>query len=217
MFAAFDENGDGTVSAHEYLLYSLRAACVQSGKRMVDLFNLWDTDRSNTVGEKEFKQAVRVLGFAVPDDVASKMYRKLDADGNGQLKYTPDELIEPSFFLPFHGRPSLTFHGLLSVPSHGRVPPPSHLPPTTLDGSPPLRYTELMELLAKKQPGAEATKGEMMRYAPGGQQANRDNRLGKPSARDSYNFETIRVRALPIEAQLDKTSDVRSRHEPHAP
>ena len=41
-------------------------------------------------------------------------------------------------------------------------------------------------MLSKKQPGKEASKAEIMRYTPGGQAANRDSRLGKPSARDSY-------------------------------
>lgn len=86
MFAAFDEDGNGTVSAHEYLEYSLREACVQTGKRMVELFKSWDEDKGGTVSEKEFKRAVKMLGFAVPDKVASSMYKKLDADGNGLLK-----------------------------------------------------------------------------------------------------------------------------------
>jgi len=155
MFAAFDEDGSGTVSAHEYLEYSLREACVQTGKRMVELFKSWDEDKGGTVSEKEFKRAVKMLGFAVPDKVASSMYKKLDADGNGLLK-----------------------------------------------------YNELVDLLSKKQPGKEASKAEIMRYTPGGQAANRDSRLGKPSARDSYSYETVRVRALPAEAQLDPESDI---------
>ena len=155
MFEAFDNDKNGTVSAHEYLIFSLREALLQTKKRMVDLFKCWDEDRNGTVSEKEFKQAVSTMGFAVPPAVASSLYKRLDEDGNGTLK-----------------------------------------------------YAELAELLSKPQPGRDASKAELMRYTPGGQQANRDNRLGKPSARDSYSYESVRVRALPAEAHVDPDSDI---------
>jgi len=155
MFAAFDEDGSGMVSAHEYLVYSLREACVVTGKRMVELFKQWDDDRSGEISEREFKQAVRVLGFSVPDKVATMLFHRLDVDGNKVLK-----------------------------------------------------YSELVDLLSKPNPGVKASRAEIMRYTPGGQRGNRDNRLGRPSARDSYNFETIRVRALPANAKLDPESDM---------
>jgi hypothetical protein len=150
-----DNDKNGTVSAHEYLTYSLREALMQTKKRMVDLFKCWDADRNGTVSEKEFVQAVRTLGFSVPPAVASMLYKMLDEDGNGSLK-----------------------------------------------------YSELSELLSKPQPGRDASKAELVRYTPGGQQANRDNRLGKPSARDSYSYESVRVRTLPAEAHLDPESDI---------
>jgi len=143
------------VSAHEYLVYSLREACVVTGKRMVELFKQWDDDRSGEISEREFKQAVRVLGFSVPDKVATMLFHRLDVDGNKVLK-----------------------------------------------------YSELVDLLSKPNPGVKASRAEIMRYTPGGQRGNRDNRLGRPSARDSYNFETIRVRALPANAKLDPESDM---------
>ena len=63
-------------------------------------------------------------------------------------------------------------------------------------------------MLSKPLPGAEASKQELLRYSPGGQQANRDDRLAKPSARDSYSYATVRVRALPATAHLDAESDL---------
>ena len=133
-FAAFDNDKNGTVSAHEYLMYSLREALVQTKKRMVDLFKQWDEDRSGrtslhintpepahhelvhhplphilfcpshplvlcpshpplplhplsgTISEKEFKQAIKVLGYAVPPAVASLLYKKLDENHDNNLK-----------------------------------------------------------------------------------------------------------------------------------
>ena len=55
MFDAFDADGSGTASAHEYLMYSLREALIQTGRRMVDLFNQWDDDKSGKISEKEVR------------------------------------------------------------------------------------------------------------------------------------------------------------------
>lgn len=59
-----------------------------------------------------------------------------------------------------------------------------------------------------KRIGQESSKAELLRYTPGGQQANRDNRLGKVVARDSTNYASVRVRTLPSAAQLDASSNV---------
>ena len=154
IFSAFDADGSGTVSAHEYLMYSLSEALASTELRAIDLFKQWDEDASGTIDEKEFCRAVQVLGYAVPSKVASKLFRSLDVDRSGSLK-----------------------------------------------------YAELGTILNKRV-GAEASKQELLRYTPGGQQANRDNRLGKPSARDSTSYETIRARTLPAEAQLDPESEI---------
>jgi len=155
MFHAYDTDGNGTVSAHEYLTFSLREALLATNKRAVDLFKQWDENKDGMVSESEFKRAILVLGYAVPAKVAVRLFRKLDEDRTGSLQ-----------------------------------------------------YKELFTLLSKPQPGADASKAELLRYTPGGQVANRDNRLGKPSARDSYNYETVRTRTLPAEARLDPDSDL---------
>ena len=154
IFSAFDADGSGTVSAHEYLMYSLSEALASTELRAIDLFKQWDEDASGTIDEKEFCRAVQVLGYAVPSKVASKLFRSLDVDRSGSLK-----------------------------------------------------YAELGTILNKRV-GAEASKQELLRYTPGGQQANRDNRLGKIVARDSTNYASVRTRALPADAQLDSSSRV---------
>ena len=41
---------------------------------------------SGTISEKEFKQAIKVLGYAVPPAVASLLYKKLDENHDNNLK-----------------------------------------------------------------------------------------------------------------------------------
>ena len=152
IFKAFDTDGSGTVSAHEYLLYSLAAALTAMQLRAYDLFKQWDEDNSGKIDEAEFVQACTVLGFAVPSKVAKKLFRELDVDKSGTLEYKE------------------------------------------------------LGLALNKRAGQALTKQELLRYTPGGQQANRDNRLGKVVARDSLNYASVRVRALPAEATIDATS-----------
>ena len=152
VFKAFDTDGNGTVSAHEYLLYSLSEALSATELRAIDLFKQWDEDNSGTIDEKEFTRACSAMGFAVPSAVASKLFRSLDLDRSGGLK-----------------------------------------------------YSELGTMLSRRV-GAEASKAELVRYTPGGQQANRDNRMGKIIARDRTQYASVRTRALPPEAQIDPST-----------
>lgn len=154
IFAAFDADGSGTISAHEYLMYSLSEAFSATELRAIDLFKQWDEDGSGAISEKEFVKATTVLGYAVPTAVATKLFRTLDVDRSGTLA-----------------------------------------------------YKELGKVLTKNVGGA-ATKAELLRYTPGGQQANRDSRSGKVTARDSTNYASVRTRALPAGAQLDASSAV---------
>ena len=160
VFAAFDKDGSGTISAHEYLLYSLVEALGQTQLRAVDLFKAWDEDASGEIDEKEFVKAMDALGYAVPHAVSSRLFRELDVDRSGSLK-----------------------------------------------------YAEIGKALSTRV-GAEATKAELMRYAPGGQQANRDKRGGSSAvggghvARDSTNYASVRTRTLPVGAKLEATSGV---------
>ena len=149
LFRAFDTDGNGEVSAHEYLLYSLTEALAATELRAIDLFKQWDEDASGTIDEKEFAKACLVMGYAVPTAVARKLFRQLDVDRSGGLK-----------------------------------------------------YAELGTMLNRRA-GSVASKAELMRYTPGGQQANRDNRLGKIVARDRTQYASVRTRALPETAVLD--------------
>ena len=82
-FDALDADGSGKVDTHAYLQWSLRDALARSSERVVDLFRLWDEDRSGAVDAAEFHRAVRALGFAEASaEVTAKVFASLDADGS---------------------------------------------------------------------------------------------------------------------------------------
>ena len=57
------------------------------GERVVDLFRLWDEDRSGTVDKAEFHKAVRALGFDVEREDTDAVFDSLDDDNSGTLEY----------------------------------------------------------------------------------------------------------------------------------
>jgi len=87
-FAELDANKNGTIDRHEFIQYSLYESLARSAGRVVDLFKKIDGDGSNTVDKKEFRKAIRALGFS-PDfylnaDVDA-VFDALDEDGGGSL------------------------------------------------------------------------------------------------------------------------------------
>ena len=85
-FRALDITGSGTILTHEYLRLSLRDALARSCTRIAEIMEAWDVDHSGDIDIKEFKRAVRALGF---DDVRDKqieqIFRELDEDSSGQV------------------------------------------------------------------------------------------------------------------------------------
>ena len=82
-----DEDGSGKIDMAEYLLWSLKDALARSASRVVDLFRLWDEDRSGTVDKAEFHKAVRALGFDVEREDTDAVFDSLDDDNSGTLEY----------------------------------------------------------------------------------------------------------------------------------
>ena len=88
IFKAFEENGDGSASVHEYLKYSLAEALHATHLRATDLFNQWDEEQSGTIDENDFVQAIKALGYAVPTSVAIALFQELDTASSGRLEYS---------------------------------------------------------------------------------------------------------------------------------
>lgn len=154
MFAAFDQDKDGLISAHLYLQASLLTAMLSTVRRVVALLSAWDEHRTGTVGELFFKQAVCVLGYSVPPKVAAMLFRNLDKGGSGSLG-----------------------------------------------------YSNLAERLADAR-SRSVPASLKLRYTPGGQGADQDNRVGRPIDQESYNYEALRARALPTRSSLNEASEL---------
>ena len=59
---------------------------LRSSQRVVDVFRMWDEDKSGTVDKKEFHKAIRALGFEVEKADTDAVFDSLDADGSGNLE-----------------------------------------------------------------------------------------------------------------------------------
>ena len=88
-FEALDADGSGKVDLHEYVRFSLRDALYRSSARVIDLFRKWDTDESGEIDKKEFRKAIRSMGFNFfADDAEIDMvFDDFDLDKSGQLDY----------------------------------------------------------------------------------------------------------------------------------
>ena len=87
-FKDLDVNGDGIVSRHEFIRFSLIDALAASRKRVLDMLREWDTDGNNTVDKKEFRKAVKAMGFdfCTKEDIDA-VFNSLDDDGSGTLEF----------------------------------------------------------------------------------------------------------------------------------
>lgn len=52
-----------------------------------DAFNLFDSDKSGTITAKEWKIAMKAIGFAPSKEELKKMMDAMDADGSGTIEY----------------------------------------------------------------------------------------------------------------------------------
>lgn len=87
-FASIDENDNNRIDLDEYIRFSLRDSLSRSSSRVVDLFHAWDEDDSGFIDLKEFRKAMRCLGFdAAPREEIEAVFNQLDEDSSGSLEY----------------------------------------------------------------------------------------------------------------------------------
>ena len=84
-----DADGSGLIDMNEYIRFSLRDALSRSAQRVIDLFRKWDEDGNGTISKKEFRRAVRALGFDFFANAGEidMVFDDFDMDGNGTLDY----------------------------------------------------------------------------------------------------------------------------------
>lgn len=86
---SIDTDRDGRISTREYLVWSLRDALARSAGRVLTIFRAWDEDGSGTVSRREFRKAIRGLGFDFCGDegAVDEVFDEMDGDGNGTLSF----------------------------------------------------------------------------------------------------------------------------------
>ena len=67
-FLKLDVTGSGRIEKHEWLRFSLRDSLARSITRIMEIFHAWDDDGSGTIDQKEFRHAIRSLGFSDVSD-----------------------------------------------------------------------------------------------------------------------------------------------------
>ena len=60
---------------------------MDNGERLRTLFEMWDEDASGSISAKEFRSALKTLGFRASDAHMNALFDKLDKDKSGQLDY----------------------------------------------------------------------------------------------------------------------------------
>ena len=88
-FVALDADGSGQVDFNEYTTFSLCDALQRSSKRVIDLFKQWDEDKSGEIDKKEFRRAIKSMGFDffANDSEIDLVFATLDTDGSGAITY----------------------------------------------------------------------------------------------------------------------------------
>ena len=66
---------------------NLRQVIMDNGERLRTLFEMWDEDASGSISAKEFRSALKTLGFRASDAHMNALFDKLDKDKSGQLDY----------------------------------------------------------------------------------------------------------------------------------
>lgn len=56
------------------------------------MFNLFDTDQSGAIDEKELRDAMKALGFEASKPEVAKMIAEIDKDGSGTIDF--DEFVD---------------------------------------------------------------------------------------------------------------------------
>ena len=75
-------------SGTEHLnLDNLREVIMDNGEKLKTLFEMWDEDASGTINQKEFRAALKTLGFTASDAHMNALFDKLDKDKSGQVDY----------------------------------------------------------------------------------------------------------------------------------
>ena len=83
-FEVMDRDGEGSVDACEFFLFTLRHAARMVGQSLDMVFNRYDRDKTGHLDRLEFRSAMESMGFG---HVAEDLFRMLDHDGSAEVSY----------------------------------------------------------------------------------------------------------------------------------
>ena len=103
----------GGTFARVYIVLTLVDALCRSSTQVLSIFKAWDVDGSGEIDQREFRQAVKALGFAhVRDKEIDAVFTEFDIDESGASSPPPTT------------PPSSSSSLLLVVPRLSFSPPP---------------------------------------------------------------------------------------------
>ena len=68
-------------------LENLRQVIEDNGEKLKTLFEMWDEDASGSINAKEFRNALKTLGFSASEAHMNALFEKLDKDKSGSIEY----------------------------------------------------------------------------------------------------------------------------------
>ena len=98
-FDEIDTNGSGTIDRLEFVRFNLIDALSRVRSRVIDMVKVWDKNNSGSVSKREFRQAIRELGFDsfCTDADADAVFHVIDEDSSGMISYRElNELLRPT-------------------------------------------------------------------------------------------------------------------------
>ena len=88
-FVTLDADGSGQVDMNEYVRFALCDALSRSSTRVIELFKQWDEDGEGGIDKKEFRRAIKSLGFDffANDAELDMAFAEFDVDKSGTITY----------------------------------------------------------------------------------------------------------------------------------
>ena len=88
-FESLDADGSGQIDLHEFIRFSLRDSLKHAAARVMDLLREWDEDADGQIDRKEFRRAIKALGFgalAGKEDI-DLVFDEFDESGDGLIQF----------------------------------------------------------------------------------------------------------------------------------
>ena len=86
-FKDLDKDGSGSVDKDEYVCCSIIEALTHARTRLIDLLDRMDSNHNRKISAREFREALRRLGFDAEPKQMDTVFAALDEDSSGEIEY----------------------------------------------------------------------------------------------------------------------------------